>query len=228
MIKSHRDITYDLRRSGRRKTASLYIERDGGVTVIVPKNLSDEKVTELVEQKRSWIYKGLAEWRDLNANRVQREFVNGEGFLYLGSSYRLRLVEQQEETLMLKNGYFCLRSDCHNPEAAFREFYRTRGLPRIESRVEFYERQMGEKSKSVRVMELKNRWASCSAQGALSFHWRCLMAPRTVLDYVVAHEVVHLVHPNHTEAFWGTLDKIMPDYRERKGWLRQHGVEMTL
>jgi predicted metal-dependent hydrolase len=53
----------------------------------VPKNVSDDKVTELVEQKRSWIYKGLAEWRDLNANRVQREFVNGEGFLYLGSSF---------------------------------------------------------------------------------------------------------------------------------------------
>ena len=53
-------------------------------------------------------------------------------------------------------------------------------------------------------MELKNRWASCSPKGNLPFQWCCLMAPRTVLDYIVAHEVVHLLHPNHTEAFWGT------------------------
>lgn len=228
MTRTHRDITYDLRRSGLRKTASLFIERDGGVTLIVPESLSDDQVSELVEQKRSWIYRGLAEWRDLNANRVQREFVNGEGFLYLGSSYRLRLVENQAETLMLRNGYFCLRSDCADPATAFRDFYRAKGLPRLRERVAFYEAKAGVASKSVRVMELKNRWASCSPTGNLTFHWRCLMAPRTVLDYIVAHEVVHLKHPNHTEAFWGALDRLLPDYSERKDWLRQHGAQMAL
>ncbi|MEM1085028.1 MAG: SprT family zinc-dependent metalloprotease [Verrucomicrobiota bacterium] len=228
MTRTHRDITYDLQRSDRRKTASLYIERDGGVTVIVPKSLSNEKVEELIEQKRSWIYRGIAEWRDLNASRVQREFVNGEGFLYLGSSYRLRLVEQQEEPLVLRNGYFCLRSDCTDPEAEFRQFYRRKGIPRICERVKHYEAIAGIEARGVRVMELKNRWASCSSGGNLSFHWRCLMAPRTVLDYIVAHEVTHLKHPNHTEAFWAALDRLMPDFKDRKAWLRDHGAEMTL
>lgn len=228
MTRSYRDITYDLRRSGRRKTASLYIERDGGVTVIVPKHLKDGQIDELIEQKRSWIYRGLAEWRDLNANRVQREFVNGEGFLYLGGAYRLRLVEQQDEPLMFRNGYFCLRSDCPNPAAAFRAFYRAKGLPRIAARVAHFEAKLGAKARSVRVIDLKNRWASCSPSGNLSFHWRCLMAPRRVLDYIVAHEAAHLLHPNHTEAFWNALDRIMPDYHDRKAWLRQHGAAMDL
>lgn len=228
MRRTHRDIDYDLRRSGRHKTASLYIERDGKVTVIVPDYLTDSQIDELIELKRSWIYKGLAEWRDLNASRVQREFVNGEGFPYLGKFYRLRFVERQSAPLTLSGGYFCLRSDVVNPKAAFRDFYREKGMERIPGRVAAYTAKLGLEAPSVRVMELKNRWASCSPNGNLTFHWRALMAPRTVLDYIVAHEVVHLVHPNHTEAFWGTLDRILPDYHDRKEWLRQKGAGLAI
>lgn len=223
----YKDIEYALKRSSR-KTASIYIERDGQVSVIVPDDLSDQQVEELLESKRRWIYTNLAEWRDLNATRVQRDYVNGEGFLYLGRTYRLKLVEQQPVPLMLKEGYFCLRPNGVSADVAFKAFYKEKGKQRLEDRVAYYQTKMGVRPKSVRIIDLKNRWASCSSGGNTNFHWKCMMAPPTVIDYIVVHELAHLVYPNHTQAFWNEVDKVLPNYQERKEWLRVNGAGMDL
>src|SRR5216110_342900 len=106
----NKDISYSVVRS-RRTTADVVIERDGRVLVRAPESIPYERIEDMVESKRYWIYKNLAEWRDLNATRVLREYRNGEGFLYLGRSYRLLLVADQTEPLLLKGGRFCLRRD---------------------------------------------------------------------------------------------------------------------
>jgi len=229
-MQTYKDIEYTLRRS-QRKTASIYIERDGQVSVFVPEDLSDAAIEALLERKRKWIYRNLAEWEDLNATRVQREYVNGEGFMYLGRSYRLKLVDEQETPLLLKDGYFCLRStngSAPDADAAFKEFYRQKGKKRIPERVACFQSRMDVEPKAIKILDLKNRWASCSSGGNVNFHWKCMMAPPSVLDYIVVHELAHLIHPNHTEAFWNEVDKVMPDYQDRKEWLRQNGAGMDL
>ena len=87
---------------------------------------------------------------------------------------------------------------------------------------------MGVKSKSIKIMDLKHRWASCTASGNLNFHWKCMMAPLTVIDYIVVHELAHLIHSNHSAAFWNEVDKVIPDFQERKCWLRDNGAGMDL
>lgn len=230
MIQTYKDITYTLTKSDR-KTASIYIERDGQVSVLVPKTLTDDEVTRLIETKRRWIYRNLAEWQDTNATRIRRQFVSGEGFLYLGRSYRLKLVDEQSESLLLKGGYFYLKSDdgaLQDPSEAFKAFYKAKGQKRIRERVEHYSNRMGVEPAGIRIRELKNRWASCTPEGRLNFHWKCMMAPATVLDYIVVHELAHLKYLNHTRAFWNLVDRVLPDYRERKEWLRQNGAGMDL
>jgi len=225
-----KDIEYTLQRS-QRKTASIYVERDGKVSVLVPEELSKAQIEELLESKRKWIYRNLAEWEDMNATRVHRDYVNGEGFLYLGRSYRLKLVDEQDAPLVLKDGYFCLLSNngsAPNADAAFKNFYRDKGKCKIPERVAQYQARMGVEANAVKIMELKNRWASCTPEGNLNFHWKCMMAPASVLDYIVVHELAHLIHPNHTQAFWNEVDKVMPDYADRREWLRQNGAGMDL
>ena len=123
-----KDISYEVVRS-RRSTADIVVERNGKIVVRAPATLPDERIEDIVEAKRYWIYKTLAEWRDLNATRVLREYRNGEGFLYLGRSYRLLLVADQEEPVELKDGRFCLRRDFVDrgdvaaAQAAFRDYY---------------------------------------------------------------------------------------------------------
>ena len=110
MKSSATEIAYEVVRS-RRKTADIVIEWDGSVLVRAPEEVAPERIEDIIESKRHWIYRNLAEWRDLNATRVVREYRNGEGFLYLGRSYRLLLVADQEQPLLLKNGRFCLLRD---------------------------------------------------------------------------------------------------------------------
>ena len=229
-MKTYKDITYNLKRSDR-KTASIYIERDGEVSLFVPKWIDDQQIEELIESKRKWIYTNLAEWEDLNATRVDREFVNGEGFLYLGRSYRLKIVADQDVPVKLLSGYFCLRSsedDSIESADLFKAFYRQKGRERIPERVALYQASMGVSAASIKVQELQNRWGSCTPTGGLSFHWKAMMAPLSVIDYIVVHELAHLKHLNHTTEFWNEVDKALPDYRERKEWLRVNGAGMDL
>ena len=230
MIRTFKDIEYTLVRS-RRKTASIYIERDGKVSVLVPEKLTTRQIEDVLESKRKWIYRNLAEWQDLNAYKVHRDYVNGEGFLYLGRSYRLKLVSELDEPLMLKDGYFCLRAlkgSIPDADVAFKTFYREKGAARIPPRVAYFQAKMDVEPRSIKVLDLKHRWASCTSRGNLNFHWKCMMAPLTLIDYIVVHELAHLIYPNHTAAFWNEVDKVMPDLQDRKDWLRDNGAGMDL
>jgi len=226
-------VSYEVVRS-RRSTADIIIERDGSILVRAPEGADDEQVEDIVRSKQYWIYQSLAEWRDLNATRVLREYKNGEGFLYLGRAYRLLLVGDQEEPLQLRNGRFTLRRDLVDrgeiqaAKAAFRDFYIRRGIERLGPRVHYYAPKVGVNPSTVDVRELGNRWASCSPSGDVAFHWKCMLAPQTIIDYVVAHELCHLRYRDHTDAFWNEVDKVMPDHRERKEWLRKHGAGLDI
>ena len=226
-------ISYEVIRS-RRSTTDIIIERDGSVLVRAPAWAADDQIANIVESKHYWIYQGLAEWRDLNATRVLREYKNGEGFPYLGRNYRLSLVTEQDESLQLKNGRFTLRRDLVEQgeiaaaKRAFRDFYVAKGLKRLGQRVDYYSPKVGVKPAGVEVRELGNRWASCSPAGKLAFHWKCMMAPQTVIDYIVVHELCHIHHRDHTAAFWNEVDKVLPDFRERKEWLRKNGAGLDV
>lgn len=233
MKQSESTIEYTVVRS-QRSTTDLIIERDGSVLVRAPAWVGDEQVAGLVESRLYWIFQSLAEWRDLNATRVLREYRNGEGFLYLGRTYRLLLVADQAEPLLLKNGRFCLRrdlverGDAEAARAMFRDYYVARGRERLRGRVAYFAPKVGVTAASVDVRELGNRWASCSTRANLAFHWKCLMAPQTVIDYIVVHELCHLHHRDHTDAFWNEVDKVLPQYRERKEWLRRNGAALDI
>lgn len=217
-----------------RATTDIVIERDGEIVVRAPEGFTAEQVDAVVESKRMWIYRNLAEWRDLNATAVVREWVNGETFLYLGRSYRLSLVSDQDCELKLQDARFCLQRSILDQggqaaaKKAFEAFFTAKGLERIEARVSFFAPKVGVEPSAVKVKDMGYRWASCSKANALSFHWKCMMAPPKIIDYIVVHELCHIHHRNHSNAFWNEVDKVMPDYRERKDWLRGQGAGLDL
>lgn len=227
------ELSYEVVRS-RRSTADIIIERDGSVVVRAPEWADDELINSIVRLRHFWIFQSLAEWKDLNATRVFREYKNGEGFLYLGRAYRLLLIADQNEPLRLENDRFMLRralverGELSGAKEAFRNFYVSRGLEHIRQRVDYFAPKAGVNPCSVEVRELGNRWASCSPSASLSFHWKCMMAPLTIIDYIVVHELSHLHQRDHTDAFWNEVDKLIPDYRERKKWLRKNGAGLDV
>lgn len=229
-----RDIDYQLLPGSDRKTTDIVIERNGVVAVRPPKDFTPEKTDAVVDSKRMWIYRNLAEWRDLNAATVVREWVNGETFLYLGRTYQLSLISDQAADLKLKEGRFCLNrklideAGVKAAKAAFERYYADKGNKRINERVQYYAPKVGVTPSVIKVKEMGYRWASCGKNNNLNFHWKCMMAPPRILDYIIVHELCHIHQKNHNNNFWNEVDKVMPDYRERKDWLKMNGAGLDL
>ena len=222
-----RDIEYSVARSAR-KTAAIYVERDGAVTVKAPQAATDEQVHRLMERKLPWIYRTLAQWGELNRQPTGKEFVSGETFYFLGQPCRLDIVGDGETPLELAGDRFILRADHrHRAEELLRAFYRQAAYDRLPSMIVSHARSMGVKPGRLRVWELNHRWASCSATGNLNFNWRAMGAPVDVLHYLVVHELAHLKKRNHTPEFWQMIDAEMPAWRDAAEWLKQHGARMT-
>jgi len=222
-------IDISIEKTSRRKTVSIFIERDGSVRVLAPITASDETIENAIRSKEYLIFKKLARWKELNQGKVDREFVNGQSFLYLGRNYQLEIIEKQEEPLKFSGSKFYLdKQFLGQAEHVFKEFYRVKAKEKISERMKLIEDKFETKPTSVKVLELQNRWASWTPKNGLNFHWKCAMAPVSVIDYIITHEMVHLKHPNHSPEFWDELDKKMPNYREYENWLKMNGVRLDL
>lgn len=227
------DLTFSVLRS-RRRTADIVVERDGQVIVRAPETVTAETIDDAVRSNAAWIHRTIAEWEELNAARRHRPFVQGASFLYLGRNYRLRFVSDTSRPLVLRNGWFELdervTAEGGAPAArkVFRDFYTTRAASLLEERIALFARRVDVRHGPVAVRELGYHWASCGPSGSLNFHWKIMMAPSTVIDYVVAHELCHLKHRDHSVAFWNEVDKVLPSWRDKKDWLRRCGAALDL
>ncbi|MEE9912074.1 MAG: M48 family metallopeptidase [Deltaproteobacteria bacterium] len=222
-------IDIAIEKTGRRKTVSIFIERNGSVSVLAPVTVTDAIIENAVRAKEYQIFTKLAKWKELNHGKVSRAFVNGQSFLYFGRNYRLAIVENQDVPLKMTGGYFHLDKKYLNKAmTVFKDFYREKAAQKIKERMNLIEEKFQTKPSAIKVLELQNRWASWTPKNGLHFNWKCAMAPVPVIDYIITHEMVHLKYPNHSTAFWNELDKKMPNYREYENWLKQNGVKMSL
>jgi len=218
-------LTFAVVRTGRR-TVGITVERDGGLVVHAPRPAPLVQVEALVRGKLTWVFDKLAEKALLSQPGPAKEYVSGAGFHYLGRSHRLLLTNDEGDgRLRLAHGRFVLERRCQpRAEALFAAWYAGHALAWLERRVALLAPRVGETPASIRVLDLGNRWGSCSADGGLNFHWRTICLPPTLIEYVVAHELVHLLEPRHDQAFWARLERVLPDCRQRKRHLAEVGA----
>ncbi|KHK59008.1 metal-dependent hydrolase [Ralstonia sp. A12] len=221
------DLRFTVRRSERRRTMQITVERTGELVLCVPPGVDEAHLREFVADKRFWIYTKLAEKDRLQRSIPRKEFVGGEGFLYLGRSYRLKLVDEQDVPLKLINGWFALRRDAL-PAARehFIRWYSERAKAWLAGKVVEYRSRMEVAPAGVKVQDLGYRWGSCGKGDWLYFHWKSILLPARIAEYVVVHEVAHLHEPHHTPAFWLRVERAMPDFAQRKAWLAEHGIDV--
>lgn len=221
------DLCFVLRRSTRRKTMQITVERDGALVLSAPPEVDEAALRAFVLEKRFWIYTKLAEKDRLQRRLPRKQFVDGEGFLYLGRSHRLKLVGQQDVPLKLTAGRFCLRRDAL-PVARehFIRWYCERAKAWLSNRVAEYQSRMEVSPAGVKVQDLGYRWGSCGKGDWLYFHWKTILLPARIAEYVLVHEIAHLHEPHHTPSFWLRVERAMPDYAQRKAWLAEHGIDV--
>jgi predicted metal-dependent hydrolase len=232
------DLRFTVRRSARRATIGITVERDGSLTLSAPPACSHLQLEQTARDKRFWIYTKLAEKQALTVPPPHKEFVTGEGFWYLGRSYRLRVLPTVAPDtaskacttgLRLHQGRFLL-SQAEAPRArdTFVRWYSERASIRLIPFVQDLSARIDVQPQLVRVRDLGHRWGSCGHTNTLNFHWRAILLPPRIVEYIVAHELVHLNVPHHDSRFWRRLERTLPDYAARKYWLAEHGGRYTL
>lgn len=221
------DLNIEIRRSSRRRSLQITVDRGGELVLSAPPDVDEDQLRAFVREKQFWIYTKLAEKAQLQQPVPSKEFVNGEGFLYLGRSYRLLLVEQQAVPIKLVNGRFRLRQDL---AAAGREhlvrWYSEHAKGWLWQKIQEYAPRMEVQPQGVKVQELGYRWGSCGKGGWLYFHWKVILLPPRIAEYVVVHELAHLHEPHHTPEFWRRIQRAISDYERRKVWLAENGIKV--
>ncbi len=223
------DLTFELRRSERRHTIGITIGRNGELVVSAPSDCPRLMIEQATREKYGWIAAKLARKEMLFRPPITKTFVDGEGFYYLGRSYRLRIVQVVGNDVLpppldLHKGRFLLRSDAvEQGEAHFTQWYIQHGYSWLQKRIDAYTHRVDAHPQAIKVQALGYRWGSCGRSEVLYFHWRVILLPAPIIDYIVVHELVHLHEHNHSAAFWQRVERAMPDYIERKRWLAENG-----
>lgn len=219
------DLHFEVRGSDRRTTLQVTIDREGELIVFAPADCDTAAVEDFVRQKRLWIYKKQAEKEAQRRPVTTRQYVSGEGFPYLGRSYRLLLLAEQSVPVKLEAGRFKMRrSAAPDGRTHMIDWYTSRAEPWLEERALRLSTRVGMKPTEVLVQDLGYRWGSCAGDGKVYFHWKSILLPPRMVEYVVAHELVHLQEAYHATEFWLRLERAMPDFAERKRWLAINGA----
>ncbi len=206
-----------------RRTLSLSVERDASVVVRAPEGMPEETIRRAVETKKLWLFQKTRHVQKYPAHRRRKELVSGESIPYLGRNYRLEVTEQPSDGIQFHSHFIISHQSRPRAAQLFRLWYLARAKERIPTRTNYFASAMGVTFKKVLISDLKVRWSSCTPNNNLNFNSRILKAPSFVIDYLIVHELAHLVEANHTPRFWNIVSVQVPRWEQAKTWLRAHG-----
>jgi len=229
-------ICYAVIRSARRKkTIEITLDPTDGVLVAAPVAASAQAIRDVVLKRASWI---LARADEGVLQTGQKRFVSGETLPYLGREVRMDVTHADVPAVKILFSHWAFivmvptRLDGEERRtmirATFLKWYRRRAAEALRRSVNRWSGLLGVTPTGVAVRDQRQRWGSCGPDGMLRFNWRIVMSDTSLVDYVVVHELAHLVHRNHSREFWSTVERVMPDFRIRRQRLKEVGPRLSV
>jgi predicted metal-dependent hydrolase len=215
-------MKYQLIRS-KRKTLSLQINNNAELIVRSPNRLSIKKIEQFINEKSDWIDKNLNLVRTKKPQKYY--YTENEKFLYLGNYYPLRLNTNYSQALSFNEECFKLNINT-NAETEFLVWYKTAFKKIALPRLEYYAKKHQFNYQQVRFKAQKTIWGSCSGVNNINLNYLLIGAPIAIIDYVIVHELCHIVHKNHSKNFWQLVFSILPNYKTSKRWLKENGYKL--
>ena len=211
-------------RSSKRKSVGIQILKDASVKVTIPSLFPKFYVNKILQEKEDWIRS--AQQRIL----ARQATVLADGhYLYLGKTYQLELRPGQKDLVHVSLDKISVATPNKKfVKSYLTSWYKQEARKIIVERVSHYAKIAELSFTSIGITGAETRWGSCSSNKTLNFNWKLVMAPIDVIDYVVAHELAHLTQLNHSRAFWETVRKMYPLYREYRTWLRRNGERLSI
>ncbi len=224
-------IDYTIKRGNRKKTLAINVTLASQVIVLAPNDFSREKIKTIVKKKALWILEKQEHFKRLTMLFQEKELVSGEQILLLSRKYRLKIMEENYSSIPKLSGrrlFIYVHSNLAPEDRkeiikdTLIKWYFTKSTKIIKQRITRYGKLLDLFPKKIIIKDQKKRWASCSRGGVLRFNWRIAMAPISIVDYVVVHELCHLKVKNHSSDFWKLVSIAIPDYQKRKDWLKNN------
>jgi predicted metal-dependent hydrolase len=217
------DLDIEYRHSCRRKSIGLMVTTEGKVVVTLPQGASRESLALALKKHRTWIERRVAE-RQAAWGRLQE----GEAY-FLGKPFRLTVLGGATGAVTLNGPEILVPL----PEGAdlwsrLVAWYAAHALTRLKARVAHFAAHMDLTPGPMELKAWKRRWGECHPDGTLKFNWRLILCPPEVIDYVVVHELAHLLVAGHNPRFWGQVAQVLPDYAARRRWLNREGAPFLL
>lgn len=230
------DIHVEMRRSRRRKTIGIIVKLDGSVVVNAPMRLSQKRVAEVLQRRAAWIEGKRQKVQEMGARfPMGQRFVKGERFWFLGEEVSLQVrcdSSARAPQVALTDGTLDVVLKADTPDAVrgtLVEWYRQQAERLLPERVAHYGAKTGLTPKGVNVAQWRRQWGQCIVDTqVLRFNWRIMQTPLPVVDYLVVHELMHMREPNHSRKFWHHVHSVLPDYKERRKWLRDWGAPLLV
>ena len=218
-------IAYRIVFSEKRKTISLIVERDKQIIVHAPLNTPNDTIEKAVNSKKFWLYKKLNYTKKDTTYTLQKEYVNGESFLYLGRNYLLEFVDSKEEIKFL-NRFYISKDSKQKAKKLLDQWYREKAKEKIGSIISEFSVKMGVTCKATKFTKMQYQWGSCSVDKTININYNLIKAPRFVINYVVVHELAHIIELNHSDEFWSLVKAQLPQYEQAKIWLIDNGDKL--
>lgn len=217
-------ITYELS-FRERKTLGIRVYPDCSVRVIAPLETTEEKITQKIRSKAPWILKQQNDFLSYHPLTPPRQYVNGETHLYLGRQYRLKIQSGPVNDVKLYRGRLLVTSTAlSSPQKLLKKWYRDKArqyfAQTLSALLPLF-RKYNIKEPVLHILDMPTRWGSCTPRGKIILNPELIKAPKGSIEYVIIHELCHLVHHNHTRAFYALQEKMMPDWRKWKGRLEK-------
>ena len=219
-------------RSPKRKTAAIKIQK-GKVFIMVPECLTLATIESLVAKKTRWIKEKLALQHEIIAIKP-KEFVSGETFSYLGRIHPLKIESGSYSAIQLHQDELVVsvRDKTADNARAIKQmlinWYKKQAESELRNKTERYSKIIGVSPSSVTIKSFKSRWGSCSIAGGIQYNWKIMIAPDQVVNYVVIHELCHILHHNHSPVFWKAVERYCHDYRDCGAWLKINGARLEV
>ena len=219
------ELSFQIVRSAKRKKLTITVERDRSVVVHAPTATSEEAIQRAVESRRQWLFEKInheQKYSDL-PHAPGKEVVNGESAPYLGREYRIEIVETESGGVEFSRRFLVPPIQQGRRRSALKSWYLERAKETILPRVQTCAKTLGVTYGTATIVDNRFRWGSCTVKDNVSFNWRLIKAPMHVIDYVIVHELAHLLEGNHTPRFWNIVRANCASAEKAKAWLKEHG-----
>jgi predicted metal-dependent hydrolase len=219
------DLTYRIVRSERRRKLSIIVERDRSIVVHAPATATDDSIRQVVDSKRQWLFEKIhhtQKYQD-RPHPPGKELVNGESAPYLGRDYRIEITDTASGGVEFSRRFLIPRAMGKLGREALKQWYLEQAEKAILPRVCRHAAELGVAVAGVSIVDNRYRWGSCTVKDQVHFNWRLVKAPMFVIDYVIVHELAHLMEANHTPRFWNIVRAKVPTCDKAKAWLKEHG-----